>query len=264
VSNSKPPQNSPHGNKPSPSPKQKLKPKSKKRQRRPPPDARKQLYNEGKIGLIQDVQVSTERIMKLNGILFDLDADKLKQGPLIPNRSLDPSQFYSDCVQPWQTRHPVLEQLEVRISGTGLHGILWLDESVEFADDAQRDRWCSIYTIVQSTLPTDPNAPGITATTRALGSINSRNNQTVRILRKGGKVSAADVIGLQEQMCATPFKTLFHILTGADRMSPCPFCSGEGTTMSALDHVGMCYGCGKVTFVKLCQELFQQQTADKG
>jgi hypothetical protein len=228
-----------------------------------PPDAREQLFNERQIGPDTEVQVSTERIVKLSGILFDLDADKLKQGPLIPNLSLDPNQFYSDCVQSWISRHPILEQLEIRVSGTGLHGILSFDKPIEFADDAERDRWCSICKIIQATLPTDPRGPGITATTRPLGSINSKNKKKVRLLRKGTKLTPQKAIELQQQMCAAPFKTLFHILTGADRMSPCPFCSGEGKPLEALNYVGFCYGCGKVTFETLCHHLYQDGASKK-
>jgi hypothetical protein len=220
------------------------------------PDAREQLYNEGSVGPITQVQVSTERIANLNGILLDLDPGLLKQGPLIPNLPADPDQFLKQCVQQWLERHPVLEALELRMSGTGLHGILWLEPAVEFADDAERDRWCATVQIVQATLPTDPNAPGITATTRAIGSTNTKNDKVVRLLKKGDPVCPSDVIELQEQMCAAPFKTLFSILTGTDRMSPCPFCGKDETSLAALDYVGKCYGCGTVTFERLCSELF--------
>ena len=100
-------------------------------------------------------------------------------------------------------------------------------------------------------------APGITATTRALDSINVKNNQIVRLLKEGTPVSPADVIALQKEMCAAPFGTLFHILTGTDRMSPCPSCRKE--TLVALNHVGKCYGCGKINFERLCNKLFQPQ-----
>ena len=221
-----------------------------------PPDAREQLFNGGNIGLISHIQVSTERIAKLNGILFDIDPTNLRGGPLLPALGCDPDEFYEQCVQRWLSNHPLLQHLEVRVSGTGLHAILWLDPPVEFANDAERIRWCSIVKIVQSALPTDPLAPGITATTRAIGSCKTKNGQIVRRLKEGIPVSPADVIALQEQMCAAPFGTLFQVLTGSNRMSPCPFCGKE--TLVALNHAGKCYGCGKVNFERLCSELFQQ------
>jgi hypothetical protein len=221
-----------------------------------PPDARQALFNEGAIGPIEHIQVSTERIVRLNGILFDIDATNLSAGPLLPGLSSDCEEFYEHCVRRW-LNHPVLGQLEVRASGTGLHAILWLDPPVEFGDEAERIRWCSIVKVVQAVLPTDPMAPGITATTRALGSVNTKNGRDVRRLKEGQAISPADVIALQQEMCAAPFSTLFHILTGSDRISPCPFCGKE--SLVALNHVGKCYGCGKVTFERLCCALFQPQ-----
>jgi hypothetical protein len=220
-----------------------------------PPDAREQLFNEGAVGPIDHVQVSTERIAKLNGILFDLDPQNLREGPLLPAMCQDPEQFFEQCVQRWLGNHPLLQHLEVRVSGTGLHGILWLDPAVEFAEEADRKRWCSIVKIVQAILLTDPLAPGVTATARAVGSVNSKNGQEVRRLKEGQPVSRKDVIALSEEMCAAPFNTLFRILTGTDRISPCPFCDRE--TLVALHHAGVCYGCGKVSFERLCGELFQ-------
>jgi hypothetical protein len=221
-----------------------------------PPDAREQLFNGGAVGPIAHIQVSTERIVKLNGILFDIDPANLREGSLLPVLCQEPQAFYEQCVQQWLANHPLLEHLEVRASGTGIHCILWLDPPVEFAEDADRKRWCSVVKIVQAALPTDPLAPGITATTRALGSINSKNGQVVRRLKEGQPVVPAEAIALQEQMSAAPFGTLFQVLTGSDRVSPCPFCGKE--TLVALNHVGKCYGCGKVNFERLCSELFQQ------
>jgi len=227
-----------------------------------PPNARQQLFNGGEVGPIEQIRVSTERIVRLNGILFDLDPQNLRGGPLLPALSPDPESFFEQCVQRWLANHPLLQHLEVRASGTGLHAILWLDPPVEFADDAERTRWCSIVKVVQAVLPTDPLAPGITATTRALGSVNTKNGQEVRRIKEGHSASPADVIALQEEMCASPFRTLFQVLTGAERMSPCPFCDQE--TLVALDHVGKCYGCGKVTFERLCSELFQSAKSMEG
>jgi hypothetical protein len=227
-----------------------------------PPDARQAIFNEGAIGPIEHIQVSTERIVRLNGILFDIDPTNLSESPLLPGLSLDCKEFYDQCLRRWLSNHPVLEHLEVRASGTGLHAILWLDPPVDFGDEAERTRWCSIVKVVQAVLPTDPMAPGITATTRVLGSVNTKNGQEVRRLKEGHSVSTADVIALQQEMCAAPFKTLFQILTGSDRISPCSFCGKE--SLVALNHVGKCYGCGKVTFERLCQELFQAAKTKEG
>jgi len=218
-------------------------------------DAREQLFNEGAVGPIDQIQVSTERIAKLRGILFDLDPANLRSGPLVPMPSLDPESFYEHCLKRWLAHHPVLEHLEVRASGTGLHGILWLEPQPVFDDATERTRWCAIVKIVQAALPTDPCAPGITATTRALGSVNGKNNEIVRQLQPGRPVAPDRVIALKDELCQAPFKTLFRILTGADRLAPCPFCHQE--TLVALEQVGRCYGCGRSTLERLSNELFQ-------
>jgi hypothetical protein len=224
-----------------------------------PPDAREQLYNGGAVGPIDHVQISTERVTKLNGILFDLDPQNLRKGPLLPAISNDVQEFYEHCVQRWLANHPLLQHLEVRASGTGIHAILWFDPTVEFATDAERKRWCSIAKIVQTVLPTDPLAPGITATTRALGSVNTKNGQTVIQLKEGRPISPDDVIALADDMCGAPFRTLFRVLTGSDRIAPCPICGWE--SLVALKHTGKCYACGKITFERLCNELFQPKKA---
>ncbi|HEX3599855.1 MAG TPA: hypothetical protein VHU84_06905 [Lacipirellulaceae bacterium] len=221
-----------------------------------PTDTREALYNGAELGPIEHIQVSTERIVTLRGVLFDIDPSNLREGPLLPALWKDPEEFYDGRVQHWLTNHAVLANAEVRATGTGLHGILWLDPPVEFADDASRKRWCAITKIVQAVLPTDPMAPGITATTRALGSINSKNGQVVRLLKEGQPVSADDVVALCDEMRGSPFGTLFKVLTGSDRISPCPFCQKPESSIKALHYSGMCYSCGKVSFERFCNSLF--------
>src|SRR5689334_6111914 len=97
-----------------------------------PPDVREQLFNGGEVGPIEHIQVSTERIVQLNGIFFDLDPTSLREGPLLPGLSQDPQEFYDNCLRRWLANHPLLHHLEVRASGTGLHAILRLNPPVEF------------------------------------------------------------------------------------------------------------------------------------
>ena len=152
-------------------------------------------------GRIEQIQLSTERIVKLNGILLDLDPGLLRQGPLIPALALDPKTFYRETVKPWLSRHPVLRNAEVRISGTGItssSGLITLSNAAKMPTE----RWSSLVQIVQAALPTDPHAPGITATTRAIGSTNTKRNTVVQRLKKGRKVSQELVVRLQEEMSA--------------------------------------------------------------
>ena len=97
-------------------------------------DIREQLVNEGRTGHFGHIQVSTERIVKLRGILFDIDPGLLRPGFLLGQISLNPVELYEQTVKAWLQRHPALRGCEVRVSGTGLHVILrvWV---------CGRDRW---------------------------------------------------------------------------------------------------------------------------
>ena len=210
-------------------------------------DAREALFNAGDIGPIRHVQVSTERITALRGILFDLDPDIMIAGAVLPQVPSDPVEFYTTVVRPMLDRHPVLAKTEVRNSGRGLHVILRFDPPIEFNSDGERDRWAGIINVVQAALPIDPDQPGITATTRAVGGINSKNGAEVKVLAEGIPVTAAEVLGLYDEMIDSPFKMIMHIMTGDTTMQPCPICGKQGTELSALNQEGKCYGgCGKV------------------
>ena len=75
-------------------------------------------------------------------------------------------------------------------------------------------------------------------------------------MKQGQPVQIDEVLSLYEAMCSSPFKTVLTILTGTDRISPCPFCDQPESSMSALDYVGMCYGCGKITLDRLYDLVF--------
>ena len=93
-------------------------------------DIREQLVNEGRTGHFGQIQVATERIVKLRGILFDIDPGLLRPGFLLGQISLDSVELYEQTVRLWLQRHPALRGCEVRVSGTGLHVILRVDEPV--------------------------------------------------------------------------------------------------------------------------------------
>lgn len=218
----------------------------------PKVDLCKQLFNEAKVGPIERIQVSTERIVKLRGILFDIDPPIYRRGPLLKKPPKDPRVFYKRYLRKWLDRDPVLSKCEVRMSGTGLHAILWLGEPIELKTDADRERWAAKVEVVQAALPIDPNQPGITATTRDLGSINSKNEGKVVGLHRGKPVSLEEIDDLYDRMVSSPFKTVMKILSGADETMPCPICGREGTRLKSLDFVGKSYGCcGKVTVDRL-------------
>ena len=221
-------------------------------------DIREQLFNEGLIGPISHIQVSTERIARLRGILFDIDPGILRPGTLLPGLSRDPVELYERTVKGWLERDTTLSNCEVRMSGTGLHLILWFNEPVELRTDGELDRWSAIVQVVQASLPIDPDQPGITACTRALGSINSKNGAEVVQLAVGKPVSQEQVLQLHEQMCTAPFLTVMGIVTGNVEISPCPICGRAGKTLQALSQYGSCYGsCGRVQLEQLYDRLLK-------
>lgn len=219
-------------------------------------DEREQLYNGGERGQIEQIQHSTERIVQLRGILFDVDPKLIVPGTMIPHVPQEPHMFYDTVLRPMLDRHDVLRRAEVRNSGTGVHVILRFAEPVIFQDDAARDRWAGIVQVVQCALPIDPDQPGMTAATRPIGSINNKNDATVKLLHGGDGVSEADVIGLYEEMIKSPFKTVMKIVTGQEKIEPCPICKEAGTKLSALDRAGRCYGsCGTVNLGQLYDQM---------
>jgi hypothetical protein len=208
-------------------------------------DLRKQVFNEGKIGPIEKIQVSTERIVQLNGIVFDLDLDLIRAGGILDNVPKTAECFYRQHVSQWLERHTTLNKAEVIMTGNGLHVILWTDEPIKFLEPGDRERWAAKVQVIQAALPIDPFQPGITATTRALGSINSKNGKKVRRLKTKEPVTQQELAEFADEIVASPFKSVMKILTGTDRLQPCPKCKQDDATLSALDHVGKCYGsCG--------------------
>lgn len=219
---------------------------------KPAVDTRKQLFNDGAVGLASKIQVSSDRITKLNGIMFDLDPDHYQESGLLPSIPKSTKEFYSQIAKGWFLNHPVLAKCEVRMTGRGLHGILWFEKSKEFERDGDRELWAAKVKVIQAALPIDPDQPGITATTRAHGSTNSKTGEKILQLAKGEKVSLDELDSLFEEMRANPFKTVMKILTGEERIEPCPRCRKVGTALRALDHVGECYGsCGRIKLADL-------------
>ena len=227
-------------------------------------DRRQQLFNEGQKGPIAKIQVSTERIFQLNGVLFDIDPPLYKKGVVLPKFTLDPRQFYRRYLKHWLDRNPTLAKCHVRMTGTGLHAILWFVNPVELITDADRVSWAAKSEVIQAALPIDPDQPGITATTRAIGSINSKNDERVVGLRRGTLVSQEEVEDLFDQMVSSPFKTVMNVLTGEDKLSPCPVCGTDSSQLRALDHAGSCYGsCGRIKLQDLYDLVLAPRKQDK-
>jgi len=213
-------------------------------------DLRESLSNDHEIGPIHDVSLCLERITRLHGIMIDLDPKFLEPGnPLFPPAAESVEFFKS--IEAVIDRHPVLKDAEVRSSGSGLHVLLWLDPPVEMQSEDEQHYWDAIVKAVQASLPSDPNAPSITAMTRPIGSINSKNGAKVMTLRPGRPIDHQRVIEYVEQLANAPFRGVAQVLLVGDRIEPCPVCKAGGSRFTALDWVGKCYSCGQVDLEKL-------------
>jgi hypothetical protein len=213
-------------------------------------DLREALFNGNPVGLAGVIQVPAERITTLLGIVADLDPKLLDPGnPLFPPDS-NPRKFHA-AIRPVLDRHPLACQGEVRSSGTGLHLIFRLDPPVELRVSPDQRRWAAIVRAVLGSLPTDPNAPGITALTRPIGAINSKNNAVVELLQPGRSIAPKDVVAFVGELVEAPFRTVALPLLGSDRVEPCPACRAPGSSLGVLARLGRCYHCGDVRLERL-------------
>jgi hypothetical protein len=214
-------------------------------------DFREQLVNDRLVGTFGAVQLPLQRITQVHGIMLDLDPQLLLPGNGLFEPGEKPCDFFAR-VQPVLDRHPLASKAEVRVSGTGLHVIVRLSPPVELHTAADQHRWAGAIRAVQSTLPADPRQPGITAVTRPVGSVNSKNDVVVEQLRAGRSVSISEVEDYLAEVAKAPFRQVACVLFGRDRVSPCPFCRKERSRLDCLDWFGKCYQrCGKITLAQV-------------
>jgi hypothetical protein len=162
------------------------------------------------------------------------------------------------------SRHPVFRASEVRKSGRGLHVLIWFEEPLNFKSSAERERWTLVVRIIQRLLPSDPACPGITALTRPLGSINSKNGQPVRQLRAGRPIKAADVLTLADIFRKEPFRTAAGILFGDSGRRPCPICRGADCALFFGPKSGQCYTRKKPVTLAELFACFMVESPTKG
>ncbi|VTU00923.1 unnamed protein product [Gemmataceae bacterium] len=228
-------------------------------------DWREQLVNRGDCGPVTQVSLAEATITSLHGILLDFDPGRLHPD-LAPGEVLrTPQKLWSEIVKSWTDRHPVFAAAEVRSSGTGLHAIVRLSPLVAFLTEADREKWANVVKVVQTLLPTDPDCPGITAMTRPVGSVNTKNGARVELLREGRPAAPEEVLALCAQAAARPFATVAGLLFAEGRVSPCPVCRVRGSRLDVMDHAGTCYGgCGKVGIGQLFDAHLKPRAASKG
>jgi hypothetical protein len=226
-------------------------------------DVRESLCNDRRTGSIAGVSLPLARITRLHGIMTDLDPKVLAPGNMLFPPADDPAQFFHN-IRAALDRHPLLRDAEVRSSGTGLHAVLWIDPPVELMTEADQQRWGALVEVVQRSLPSDPDAPGIIAMTRPVGSTNGKNGATVRVLKAGKSVSQSAVDEFAGRLQEAPFKVVAETLLGTSRASPCPLCRGPGSQLSVLDRVGKCYGCGNVSLERLFDAAYAPNAGGDG
>ncbi|HKM52802.1 MAG TPA: hypothetical protein VJY33_05275 [Isosphaeraceae bacterium] len=223
-------------------------------------DLREALYNDGPIGPASKIQLPLEAITSLSGIVTDLDPGLLRPDNLLFPPSAKPAEFY-EKIKPVLARHPLASQAEVRASGTGLHLIVRIDPPVELKSNGEQKYWDAIVKAVQRSLPADLKAPGITALTRAIGSINSKNGRPVEQLADGCPVRAAEIVGFVKQLSGARFRTIGRILLGADPVDDCPKCQKSGLTL--YDNRGQCYSCGQLSLDDLFNTIYVGAAPDQ-
>jgi hypothetical protein len=215
-------------------------------------DTREQLFNGREIGPIGQVQLPVDLITAVHGILYDIDPPLYRPDAPSVTAGTSREKFFEATLAPWLGRHPALAGAEVRDSGRGLHAIVRFDAPVRLETGGDRERWAGVIQVVQAALPVDPDQPGITALTRPVGSINSKTGRPVTLLEPGRLVPVDDVLRLYGQMDRAPFRTVTGIVFGTDRITPCPVCGAAGSSLTALDYAGRCYGsCGTVKLERL-------------
>jgi hypothetical protein len=231
-----------------------------------PADAREQFFNGRSVGHIHEVATRLAEITTLYALMVDLDPGTLHAGNRYFPPVDDPVGFWHG-VKPVLDRHPILHDAEVRVSGRGLHLLVHLESALELQSSDDQVKWDVRARVLQSTVPCDPNMPGLTALTRPLGSANSKCGRTVERLASGRLVAIEAVKAYCDEVVKAPFRAVAALLLGSsERVSPCPKCLGDRSRMTVLARNGRCYRCGVVTVADLFDQVMlrdQESVADQ-
>ena len=207
-------------------------------------DIREALYNSREQKSANQIAVSLAGIGVLHGFFADLDLKHFASQLNALGHPATPEALFQFIVSETLDHNEVFAAAEVRMSGCGLHIIIWFSEPVTFEDDAKREKWRQIVKILQRLLPSDPQQPDIIAMTRPIGAMNSMAGRAVLSLRPGRPVHPDAVEALANRAAELPFQTLAGVLFGSDRISPCPFCNKDDSELVADKQCGHCYECG--------------------
>ncbi len=222
---------------------------------------REALYNSGDRGPAYVIARPVDEITAINGFMIDVDLKLLNPDVLGEPSLASPAAFYERHLCHWLDRDTVLAKAEVRDTGGGLHPILRLDEPVVIPAGQQR-QWDAVARGLHSALPGDPKLGGIIAMTRPVGELNLKYDppREIRRLREGSPVTQKEVLGLVERLARAPARLWMNLVTGGERVSPCPLCRKEGTSLGiAGGWKVQCYECGRVDAARL---VYLHYTAD--
>lgn len=207
-------------------------------------DIREALYNSREQKPAKQIATSLAGVGVLHGFFADLDLKHFAAQLQELGHPATPEALHQFIVSELLDHNEVFAAAEVRMSGNGLHIIIWFSDPVTFEDDEKREKWRQIVKLLQRLLPSDPQQPDIIAMTRPIGAMNSKAGRAVLSLRPGRPVHPEAVEALANRAAEYPFETLASVLFGSDRISPCPFCSKDGSKLVADKQCGHCYECG--------------------
>jgi hypothetical protein len=213
-------------------------------------DLREALYNDRRVGPAGQIQLPHEAVTRLHGLMVDLDADLLRPNPWFP--PADAAEDFFAGIAAVLERHPILQHAEVRHTGRWLHALAWFRDAVELRSGADQQRWAALHRVLIGSVPSDPAAPVLIGLTRPVGSVNGKTGRQVKTLKQGTPVPADRLEAWARDVAARPFETIGSVLFGERRVTPCPYCGGDGSHLDLGEVVGFCYGrCRQVPVGRL-------------
>jgi hypothetical protein len=219
-------------------------------------DTRETLYNSRETGPINQIQLPREMVTRLYGLVVDLDANLLKPNPWFPPG--DTAEAFYANIRPVLERHPLLQYAEIRDTGRWLHAIVWFVEPVELRTGDDQGYWAGLHKVLMSSVPSDPAAPVLIASTRPVGATNSKTGNKVRTLKAGQPVPASLLEDYRKEVVSEPFKVVGTALFGAARISACPYCRQPGSHLDMGAQAGHCYGaCRTIHLRRLFEPFFK-------
>src|SRR5262249_4366561 len=225
-------------------------------------DLREALFNDRPVGPAAHVQVPREGVTRLWGLVIDLDANILKVNPWFP--PADTAESFYNAILPVLERHPVLRHAEIRDTGRWLHAIVRFTEPVELKSSRDQKFWAGAHQLLKTSVPSDPAAPALIALTRAVGSINGKNQRPVRSLKAATEIPPGVLLDWTEEVKRSPFQMLGQVLFGTRQVAPCPYCRTDGSHLEVGEKVAFSYGpCQQAPLTRLHEPFLTAPSGSK-